>query len=252
MIYRKHFKQALSAVLVLYLLHAPQLWPNEWKRVYLATFPRSGNHWTRFIIEEATHIATSSVYPDWTPEYQHLRTPFPWGGYCCAYGYQGNCRYPTRDDIVVIKTHYPSLSKTAFDCAPHVKTIRIVRNPIDSFYSFYVFSHRGNPPEKMIPSSFVKKYIKSFSRFHDYYNSKAGVETFRYEDLLENPIPVFSQIFNNIGYFVREADIQRAVARYPPKGRLFKHIDRYQKRDIELIKSELGDFLEQFDYQIPN
>ena len=37
--------------LCMQILHA-----NDWKRVYLASFPRSGNHWTRFLIEEATGI----------------------------------------------------------------------------------------------------------------------------------------------------------------------------------------------------
>src|SRR6185437_16726911 len=82
---------------------------DEWNRVYLASFPRSGNHWVRFLVEEATHITTSSVYRD--PNFPHLPTVFPWGGYVVDQGYKGNCRFPTTNDPILIKTHYPFLQK---------------------------------------------------------------------------------------------------------------------------------------------
>jgi len=81
----------------------------EWNKVYLASFPRSGNHWVRFLVEEATHIATSSVYRD--KDFLHLPEKFPWDGYCTDHGYNGLCRYPTKEDPVLLKTHYPCLKK---------------------------------------------------------------------------------------------------------------------------------------------
>ncbi|MGA8164508.1 MAG: sulfotransferase domain-containing protein [Waddliaceae bacterium] len=237
-------------VLALSFFLMPKLGSEDWKRVYLATYPRSGNHWVRFLLEEATHIATSSAYPDRTPEYQHLRTPFPWGGYCCPNGYHGNCSYPEKSDIVVIKTHYPCLGKTKFDCVSHLKTIRIVRHPVDSFYSYYVFSHRGKPQKKLVPSDTVKQYITSFRRFQAYYNDQDDVVTFRYEDLLENPLIVFSQILEAVGYSVRNEDIERAVLTFPPIGGLLKHRDKFRPKDLELINRELSDFLQQFDYPV--
>ena len=53
---------------------------DNWKRAYLVTFPRSGNHWMRYLIEEATQIATGSVYQDMDRPV-HLERIFPWGGY---------------------------------------------------------------------------------------------------------------------------------------------------------------------------
>src|SRR5690348_10906431 len=98
-------------------LYPPALPSKEdWsKRVYLATYPRSGNHWVRYLIEEITHIATSSVYCDGDADKSHLGKPFPWGGYCPKYGYEGKCRYPTPDDIVVVKTHFPAVPAQEFD-----------------------------------------------------------------------------------------------------------------------------------------
>lgn len=72
----------------------------DWRRAYLATYPRSGNHWTRYLIEEASGIATSSIYVDRIP--QHLKRKFPWGGYCPHRGYEGNRRYPKKSDIDLV------------------------------------------------------------------------------------------------------------------------------------------------------
>src|SRR4051812_11514770 len=94
-------------LLCLFFLTIFQLgFSEQWTRVYLATYPRSGNHWIRYLVEEASHIATSSVYRD--PDPLHLKRIFPWGGYCCHHGYEGQCRYPTKKDCVLVKTHFPA------------------------------------------------------------------------------------------------------------------------------------------------
>lgn len=111
----------------------------EWKhRVYLASHPRSGNHWMRYLIEEATGLATSSVYRD--RDYpQHLPTIFPWGGYSAKNGYEGNVLYPSadREDIVVVKTHYPYVNRMRFDLLPYTAVVVVVRHPLDVIYSHY-------------------------------------------------------------------------------------------------------------------
>ena len=103
----------------------------KWQRIYLTTPCRSGNHWMRYLVEEAAHIATGAVYRDKTP--LHMDKIFPWGGYCCKHGYEGLCRYPNKSDIVLIKTHYPDCPETPFDRLPYKWAIRIVRHPVDSF-----------------------------------------------------------------------------------------------------------------------
>ena len=81
---------------------------SEWNTVYLASFPRSGNRWVRFLVEEAVHIATSSVYSVYKDgDYLHLQEILPWDGFCTNHGYNGACRYPSKDDPVLLKTHYP-------------------------------------------------------------------------------------------------------------------------------------------------
>ena len=225
---------------------------DQWNnRVYLATYPRSGNHWVRYLIEEATHIATSSVYCDGDAGKSHLGKPFPWGGYCPKHGYEGTCRYPTQDDIVVVKTHFPAVPARQFDRMPFIKAIRIVRHPIDSLYSFYLFGIKSKSYNSRIPVKLLKKRIKTWKKFHEYWNRQDNVMTVRYEDLLCMPHAGLKVILKQMGYAVSDAMINRAVERYPPHGRPLKHLDRFEVEDLDLIQSELGELMIQFNYFIP-
>lgn len=222
---------------------------DEWSRVYLATFPRSGNHWVRYLTEEATHIATSSVMCDGTP--QHLRKIFPWGGYCCDHGYEGGCRYPTRKDSILIKTHFPSSlsKKTQFDCRPCFKVIRIVRNPVDSFYSLYVKNYNvAHSDQDKFPSDLVIKYTKAWKKFQSYWNKQKNVLTIRYEDMLDNPYEEFKKIVKAAKFKVKKADIERAIAKYPPEGYELKHLNRFSPEDLKYIVTELHELLKMYDY----
>ncbi len=220
---------------------------DEWQRVYLASFMRSGNHWMRFLIEEATHIATGSVYKD--IDYFHLDEPFPWG-FSTDKGYLGNCRYPDIDDIVVIKTHFPGALKQPFDKQNFIKTIRIVRHPVDSCYSFFV--HRLPKPYPFIVSNKAFSYfLIHWKKFQDYWNNQKNVYTIKYEDLLNNPQEVLKKVLEEIGYHVNDEDIDRALAIYPPKNYELQHLKHYERKQLDLMKREFKELLEQFGYIIP-
>ena len=224
---------------------------SQWSnRVYLATYPRSGNHWVRYLIEEATQIATSSVYCDGDVGRSHLGKPFPWGGYSPKYGYEKQCRYPLPEDIVVVKTHYPAVPAQKFDRMPYIKVIRVVRHPVDSLYSFYVFEKKNKTCPR-IPLDLLKKRIKSWRKFHEYWDRQANAVTVRYEDLLSAPHATLALVLQEMGYAVNDEEVQRAVNRYPPQGHLLKHLEQFFSEDLDLIKAELGDLMRQFDYSIP-
>ncbi len=222
----------------------------EWSRAYLASYPRSGNHWIRYLVEEATNVATGSVYIDIEP--QHMHKVFPWGGYCCDHGCLGHCRYPTKDDIVLIKTHFPSQvnKETKFDKRPYQVTLRVVRHPVDSFYSRYVRKPEGPLLDK-VPRERVVSFIKSWRKFQNYWNKKNNVITFRYEDFLANPAVELKKFLEALEYDVTDEDIQRAVSKHPPLGHMLKSIDRFTENDLDIISEELGDLLTQFNYETP-
>lgn len=246
----RYFSQVLSLFILFSALTDMQKIDakEDWQRVYLCSYTRSGNHWLRSLIEEATGIATSAVYRDKVPP--HLSAPFPWGGYAAEHGYEGNCRYPQPGEIVVIKTHYPQKSKTQFDLKPAVKYIRIVRHPIDAFYSHYL--HQGNelPDDGKIPSWYVQRSVFHWHKFETFWNHKSNVFTVRYEDLLDDIHFHFREILNSIGYQLSEEDINRAIAKFPPQGDKLKHLHDYHASDLKLISKKLGGLMKKYDYEL--
>lgn len=225
------------------------LFAEDWDRVYLATAPRSGNHWVRELVETAAKIATGAVYRDKEP--LHMNKIFPWGGYTCNHGYFGDCRYPTQDDTVFIKTHFPDSKPTPFDNLPYRSVIRIVRHPVDSFYSRYI-KNPGGPIKNKVPSEKVKEYIPKWRRFQLYWNKIKKVKTFKYEEMLEDPYPALKAICKILNYDVADEDIRRAIEKHPPQGYMLKNLDKFHQSDLDLIEIELGVVMKQWGYTIPH
>ena len=223
----------------------------NWKqRVYLATYPRSGNHWMRYLIEEATGIATSSTYIDRDP--QHLGELFPWGGFCCKGGYEGECRYPGEGEIAVVKTHFPALRATRFDKLPFTRAVRMIRHPIDSFYSYYSYknSYQNQPVEFMLPREKLNEYILSWRKFQEHWDVEENVLTVRYEDFYRAPVSYLAKILEHMGYQVDPTDVDRAVAKYPPVGGLLKNLSHFTEKDLRLVEAELGGLMQRYGYTL--
>lgn len=224
----------------------------KWQRIYLASYPRSGNHWLRSLLEEATRIATSSVYLDKEP--MHLESPFPWGGFSCDHGLEGNCRYPEKGEIVVIKTHYPAKNKKEYDLKPSIKIIRIVRHPLDAFYS-HALHHPSCgelPKDGKVPHWFVERSIKNWLKFEQYWNGQRNVLTIRYEDLLNNIDVHFREILEAIGYELSEEDINRAIEKFPPQEhKEMQHLDNFHFKDLCYISFRLNQLMIKYGYKIP-
>lgn len=254
-----HIKASLTLILLLLISTAPVLalhihnsqrynefHVDKWNKVYLASFPRSGNHWTRYLIEEASGIATSSIYRDGYPP--HLDRIFPWGGYCPDRGFEGNRRYPNPNETVILKTHQDS----KVNSRTYSAVIRIIRHPIDSFYSQYVQFYRGNNRivEPLISRDFLLDAIRQWKSFQNYWNPKPNVVIFRYEDMLEDPFSALKLMMDICHYPYNDEDIARAVAKYPPKGHMLKHLPHYTEDDLKLIRKELGHLMKKYGYEI--
>jgi len=224
----------------------------EWQRVYLASYPRSGNHWMRYLIEEATHIATSSVYADPDEKRPHLPQLFEWIGYCADHGYDGKCRYPEKGEVVIVKTHYPAQERAPGDALPFVRVVHMVRHPIDALYSYYVDSQDGHPESLTMPKQTLMGFIYELRRFESYWEMQENVLTIRYEDLMEDPYNVLKKVLDFIGYAAQEEDLQRAISKYPPSGEVLKHLSCYAQKDRDYITQELSDFMTKYRYVIPS
>lgn len=244
------WKKCFASVALMLVLLSPQnvFAEDEWERVLLATYARSGNHWMRNLIDEATHVMTGSVYQDDDPP--HSSTPEPWGGFLPLECKQG-CHNPVPGEIVVIKTHFPASYEQEYDYWPYKKVVRVVRHPIDTFYSFYVYLNHNDAPDTRIPRKNLNYYIYSWEKFQDYWDVEPNMLTIRYEDLYVNPEYYLKLVLDYIGYKVSDADIARAVKKFPPKGGILKHINHYSADDLTLIKLGLGHVMERFGYEIP-
>ncbi len=222
----------------------------DWdKRVYLASYPRSGNHWLRYLIEEATGIATSSVYCDTgTLEYQksHLPTMFPWG-YCPKNGYEGTRRYPAKDDLIVIKTHYPFFPPQPLDNKIAIKTICVLRHPVDSFFA----QHLRVPPQGRVTDSTMNEFLFEWRKFQEYWQREKNVVHIRYEDLYNSPFETLKEVLQAIGYKVLDSDVERAVKRYPPKGGTLKYLQHFKPEDLKIIEHKLAGLMKKYHYKIP-
>ncbi|KAK8747173.1 hypothetical protein OTU49_016657 [Cherax quadricarinatus] len=128
---RVNWSQVLLAPQVDYSRKARKLWPLDpqcsWvevrfglrlKKTWLLSFPRSGNSWTRYLLEAATGFFTSSIYNS-----THLK----------YLGYLGEAEPPLRGTTLVIKTH--SVGPLAH--FPQFPVIALVRSPARAIISYW-------------------------------------------------------------------------------------------------------------------
>ena len=218
----------------------------DWENlVYLATYPRSGNHWVRYLIEEAIGIATGADHID--PEPPHNPRPFDWGGYCPNGGYTGTRRYPEKNEIYVVKTHYPILKNEMPFRSSYKIAIQIVRHPLDSFYSWISYKNK-HKKFYYFPDKELRSYLDEWILYQEFWDKQKNVLRIRYEDLIGDPYTYLKKILIAIGYECDEASILRAIDKYPPHGTPLKHLDKFSYRAQKNIKIKLLPFLIKFNY----
>ncbi|MCH9621997.1 MAG: hypothetical protein S4CHLAM20_14300 [Chlamydiia bacterium] len=241
---RKNFRLFLSLLFLLSFqsLHAEKVKTSP-QRIYLATYPRSGNHWVRWLIEEATLIATGSVYTISEPigkRYTKDKTLLkgnPWVDW----------QNPSfNNHFSLLKTHYPFLKYPMPRNFAHCDlVIRLIRNPIDSLSSH---AKREKIPKKKLSNGYIKDHLRAWSDFHTYWDKQPNVLTIRYEDLLIEPEKNLELILNALEFKYSQSDIKRAVAAFPPRGKHLKHLDNYTMRNLAFIQERLIHRLEKYNY----
>lgn len=221
---------------------------NDYECIYLATFPRSGNHWMRGLVEKVTGIATGSVYCD--PDPPHSPTLQPWGGYLIEGGYGGDCLPPQKKNVILLKTHHPHLQFNPFEEAKG-KVVHIVRHPIDAIYSYYVWMCQyiwKTQPELILPQEILEEYLDEWVKFHSFYLNRDQTLVFRYEDLLKEPFKHLKNTLAFMGVNASDKRIRHAIYTLPPEGIPLKHVKHYRDEQIKLIFEKSMPLLKAYQY----
>ena len=190
------------------------------KIIWLASFPRSGNTWLRFLLhnylfgEASTSLEVSMKIPD-------LHSP---------QGYQLMAQAATEDHVIICKTHRPLTSDHPF-LRDTIGYIYILRHPKDTLVSFLNFlkmvdvnieGFTGQPEEiqqralRHWGTQFISnqplqgwehcgtwlQHVKTWIE-----GSKFPKLVYRYEDMLDDP----HQVFRNVLMFLNEAVDEKRI-----------------------------------------
>ncbi|XP_006824932.1 sialate:O-sulfotransferase 1-like [Saccoglossus kowalevskii] len=159
-------------------------WPEGTKeKVWLTSFPRSGNTWTRHLLEVATGIYTGSCH-NANGLYMH--------------GFKGELDKPGQGQKLVYKCHSVNIKTFKFG-------ILLIRNLYDSLLSLHAFhlnGMMGDPSLELFRKStdfvdMVKKKHESWRNLVvSWFKSGNPFLVVHYEDLVQNPIQNVKKMVN--------------------------------------------------------
>jgi len=213
-------------------------------RTALASFPRSGNTWLRYLIELATGEASGSVYDDRI--------------------------MPRGRDGIVIKTHLRNCSE--FDRAIH-----LVRNPFDAIESYFHWKRDIQGDASVDWAQHVRQSAVEWREHTLHWLSQGnegsrdrGIEArslrrlVRYEDLRANPLRELQGVLDWLGCdaaddacrsAVEQAALERMRALHPTLGaQFFRKANVGEGRSafddelVHAVTATLSDLLGRFGY----
>lgn len=164
------------------------------KRIALASFPRSGNTWLRFMIEEATGMRSGSVYKD---------------------------RVMRRDNEgVVIKTH-------ELDSVCYTSAIHLLRNPFDVIESFFYWKKNVEGNEKICWDKHVEEAVLAWKAHTEHWlKVKYSVYRVRYENFHVDTVNQLNSLLLWLGYDVSAEKLIKVIEK--------AHFDKMQALNPEL------------------
>ncbi|MEP1094946.1 MAG: sulfotransferase domain-containing protein [Cyclobacteriaceae bacterium] len=239
--------------------------------IFIASYPRSGNTWLRFLI--------GTLYSDQTVTWENMESIVP-DIYRCSDKFLREIKRPR-----ILKSHHP------FD-ARYKKVIYIVRDPRDVLVSFYYFQIKfGNEQDNQNNFNlFFENYVNG--KIGDYGSWKTNIESWktnkekvnngliflRYEDILRdtkhslNEIADFLEIkksperidevislssFANMKKLENEQSDTASIFKksnnelnFVRQGEVGVWKDLLSKRQLEILYLKFGGLMKEFGYEI--
>ncbi len=169
--------------------------------ILLASFPRSGNTWLRFIISNILKIEGNfneevdfNTIRYYAPEIRRNRklekakiiNNFP----------------------IFLKTHFPYNFKFK-----NYKSVVIIRKPENVITSYYLYLKEESSKNLPHINKFIKHWRYGVPAWINFYKSWYNHYDYliRYEELLENPFEVIKNMYLNFGYSLKEITIRKAI-----------------------------------------
>lgn len=171
--------------------------PMKFPRIWLPTVPRSGNTISRFLLENLTDISTESVYQDEGTTYSNRSGAY--GRDCGHIGYCDRIHRSTKDQLVIIKTHFPFMHPEfdENDCVSRI--LMTIRHPVDNYLAWAYYKGNGEKNTLDFRKQNFRDFYKLWQIHHTYWHAFASrrqipLLQFRYEDLCRSPETVFSRV----------------------------------------------------------
>lgn len=173
-------------------------YPRQWelKRTALVSYPRSGNSWTRNLLQKASGYLTTSIYHD-----KSLYKSMPGEQF--------------KHDNFLVKTHFPlfaeNVGQTLDDLlmpssqqAYYDQAIYLVRNPFDSILSYYQYQRGNNSHTQKVELSpeyltveILEPFIQWYKIFFEYWEKvRLPFLILRYEDMRKEPAEALEKIID--------------------------------------------------------
>lgn len=179
---------------------------------WLASYPRSGNTWTRLVT--ADYLLRANGFEDYNLQHEVSRIIPDFAQHDIqSIGFAGNAL------PLIIKTHDNCLQLSAkYDKSEShkVRCVCLFRNPEDVLTSFFHYRHRGiqaNPSQQNSIDQFVLNHLDSWVQHIQSYLNHDPSRTFflAYEKLISDPLPYFSQLLGWYGIKTNQNHLQAAI-----------------------------------------
>jgi len=220
--------------------------------ILLATFPRSGTTLSQYLLTallnkgqniDKIKRAKNGIY-SFSPFFEGTHSKLPFSN--CSY-YYAKKLIQEDDHKFVIKTHLPRF--LAPRNLQNSKTLICVRNPIDTYYSWYKFLTRttsvdgkGFRDAKIDLETFVKMIREGEIRYGSYVNwykswekeakSNENVLIYHYEDIVKNPVKTIKTLAKFLDESISDSHLENILRAI--------NLDSMKEIEESAMKDEIG------------